>query len=178
MAVRCDCSAAAAGTVAQEWDEELVAYVREIMHAYKLSQHDVVASSGLSGGQAAFSAWLNGRKVARLAEKQAQLRAWADRYTADAGNNSRFFHSFKVGAGERVSVWVATPHVPAQVGQRLDAQDFEGNWYAAAVRDVRPGAVLVHYARWSPEYDEWVPTAGTDRLAPLGTRTGGRTPRT
>jgi hypothetical protein len=60
----------------EERDHRLFVALRDMMRLYQLSQHDVCLSSNLSGGQAALSSLINGRKIANIGRKQNQLRHW------------------------------------------------------------------------------------------------------
>jgi len=73
-------SAAAASTgmyqVKPVWDRALAEAVVQVMRERGLSQTEVVNLCGLSGGQAAMSAWVNGKPVGKLHERQVRLRHW------------------------------------------------------------------------------------------------------
>jgi hypothetical protein len=45
-----------------------------------------------------------------------------------------------------------------QVGEKVEAQDFQKDWYAARIEKVNmeKEEALVHFARWPKKYDEWI----------------------
>jgi len=55
-----------------------------------------------------------------------------------------------------------------EVGDSIEACDTVGKWYRSTIIQVKEGAVMVHYDRWDPKWDEWLDT-GSDRLAPRET---------
>ena len=57
-----------------------------------------------------------------------------------------------------------------QVGDHVDAQDKQGKWYLAKIKDIQSSGgqvYLVHFVGWNNDHDEWV--LG-DRLVEPGTR--------
>src|SRR5207248_1308543 len=54
---------------------------------------------------------------------------------------------------------------PYQIGDFIEAKDFQGNWYVSQVLDRKPRSYRVHFCGWEDRWDEWVDTSRMRRVS-------------